>query len=111
MRHNQRPIDGTLSQTPATDVPTRIMWRGYEDVRLGLPIPPAFEKWDQPVQMNYEAGRRSAAALVRHMPSCILPPWPENMEFTAILPAQVSQEAVDDFMAEQLLTTRGKPVT
>jgi hypothetical protein len=85
------------------------MWRGYEDVRLGRPYTPDFEKWHPDAQVNYEAGRRSAAALMRHMPGAILPTWPEHLDLTQVLPSRVSQEAVDDFEAEQLLTTRGKP--
>ena len=91
MRHNQRPVTPVLSATPAGDPMTRLMWRGYEDVRLKRPYTAEFEKWTPDDQMNYEAGRRSAAAIVRHFPGHVLPPWPEGVDLPSILPPTVPQ--------------------
>lgn len=93
-QHQRRYIVGT----PVEDRAASHLHRGWNDSRLGVPYPRAYDAWDGRDQQNYEHGRRMAAVLARggvvpewradqpcplsEMPAYLRPAWDEEQAFT-----------------------------
>lgn len=87
--------------TPEVDPMASAIQSGWEDYRLGRPYRVDFDLLDRDTQNNYEAGRRVAAALRRHMP---LPAWPIDKAFQEVMPP-ITAQAAADFTVENALTS------
>lgn len=87
--------------SPIHDPRAMMIRSGWEDVRADKPWRKDFDKLDYISQNNYEAGRRVAACLSRHM---TLPFWPPDQPFEELVPTLPTQAAADDFRLENALT-------
>lgn len=85
---------------PASDPSAAAARAGYEDWREHRQWPRGYETWPVPRQMTYEAGRRAAAVLSKHV---ALPPWPEDMTFAELF-GHVTGAGVEAFLAEDAFT-------
>lgn len=59
---------------PVTNALADAVRRGWEDRRLGLPLPKDFETWRPTLQNNYEAGRRLCAVVQAYAEPLRWPP-------------------------------------
>lgn len=86
---------------PASDPSAAAARAGYEDWREERLWPRDYETWPVPKQMTYEAGRRAAAVLSKHVGR--LPMWPEDVTFAELF-GHVSAAGVEAFLAEDAFT-------
>ncbi|MFO1080854.1 MAG: hypothetical protein U1E23_09540 [Reyranellaceae bacterium] len=82
MRDNIGETVGGDVATPKTDRQTSRMARGWNDAKAGRPFPRDYERWPQLDQINYEAGRRAAAAARAHQSR--LPEWRPSDDSDAV---------------------------
>lgn len=103
---NQRPgraYSQYGSQPVVGDPVVEAMREGWEHVRQDIRLPqPAYDKWDEARQLNYEAGRRAAAVLKPYLGQ--LPRWAKGVAFTSLIPVNISERAFADFETENALT-------
>ena len=101
-----RRNDGTAGYkragVPKADPIAMLARRGYEDWRTRRPFPREYEHWNQQSQQTYEAGRRAAASLAKHVRP--LPVWSEDREFGQLFP-NASAAAAEAFLAEDAFTS------
>jgi len=93
--------------TPLTDPVAALARQGYEDWRSIKRFPPEYETWNEPRQRTYEAGRRVASLMIKHINP--LPPWPVDKPFEEVF-ARIPDAAAEALRAENAFTANRREV-
>lgn len=107
MLRNQPRGEYKTAGKPSGDPIASALREGWEDYRQGV-YSDEYDEWPQGRQINYEAGRRAAAALSKYLRR--LPKWPERKPFESIT-MELSDEACAAFQAENILTAFQRSIT